>query len=269
MRSFKRRRAHPRGRRIGRATLRGAGALGIALLAGALAACGASSTTHHAATGASGSLVVAQVGAHAITKHELDRWTAIEAVLAYQTNPTSPVPKGVVPDPPGYAQCSAYLAATAPAEGQAKLTASELKRQCGEKQSLLQNHILDILITSYWLKDEAREQHVTLTSREVEAVLDHTFPSTEALHRYLAITGERPSDERLIIEKDLLDSKLLQLEERATNAKGPPSEPRHRQWLLRAATEFTDKWSARTTCRAGYVVSECRQYTAKRSLVLP
>ena len=49
--------------------------------------------------------VVAQVDRYTITRPELEHWTDVEAVLAYETEPKRVVPAGVVPDPPSYDKC--------------------------------------------------------------------------------------------------------------------------------------------------------------------
>src|SRR5438445_2979554 len=90
------------------------------------------------------SVVVARVGSHVITKATLDRWTAIEGVLAYQLNPTRPVPKGVVPDPPSYTACVAFLRAhpQASASASAHATAAQLRAACKARYEVLQRHML-------------------------------------------------------------------------------------------------------------------------------
>jgi len=230
-------------------------------ISGGLATCGDSART--------GADIVARVDSHSITKATLDHWTAVEAVLAYETEPKRRVPTGVVPDPPTYAKCVAYLEkTTSPASGQPMLTPSRLKRQCQERRRSLQRHVLDILIIYYWLRGDADEQGVKVTNAEAKQTLGRIFPNTAAYRRYLSLTGERANDERLIIEKDLLDTKLLELAEARTGTR-PTSVREHEQALLKAATAFTNKWQARTSCSPGYVVAECKQYKGRPSLVAP
>jgi hypothetical protein len=233
---------------------------GLLVLAFGLSACG----------GATRQIVVARVGSDAITLSNLERWTAIEAALAYAVEPTGPTPSGVVPDPPEYVKCIAYLrTVTKPEPGQPKLTTKQLKRLCAEKHERLRRHILDILLIHDWLKGEAAERGVKLTNPEIETVLHRVAPTPAALHRYLSINGERLADERLIIERDLFDTKLQQIMEARMKHEGLKSERQRDRALVKVATAFTDKWAARTYCRAGYVVSECRQYRGARSLILP
>jgi hypothetical protein len=246
-------------------SLRGTGPVGalcvLVAIGLGLSACGDPPST--------GDVVVAHVDRHSIAKATLDHWTDVEAVLAYETEPKHPVPSGVVPDPPTYSRCISYLdRTTSPEPGQAVPTRAQLKRRCEERRRSLQRHVLDILLVYHWLRGEAAERRVKVTSAEVRQTLDRIFPNAGAYRRYLSITGERAADERLIIEKDLLDTRLLQLAE-AKTGKRPKSVHEHEQTLVRAATAFTNKWKARTSCSAGYVVTECRQYKGRLSLVAP
>jgi hypothetical protein len=222
----------------------------------ALAGCGDPTSTRDPA--------VARIDGRQITLAELDHWTNIEAVLAYETDPKKPVPAGVIPDPPSYAKCIEY-SKTAAGLGQepGQKTKAQLKQQCEARREQLLRHVLDILITASWLRGEAVEQGVKVTPEEIEQVRHRIFPTEAPYRKYLALTGETPADERLIIEKDLLDTKLLE------RAKSETTASQHSQMLIEAATAFTNKWKARTSCSAGYVVSECKQYKGPRSLVAP
>jgi hypothetical protein len=241
-----------------RGSLRGICFLGCALAAFLLVACGDPKPAEH---------VVARIDGHAITLPELGHWTEIEAVLAYETVPKKPVPAGVIPDPPSYAKCIAYLR-TVEVLGQSptRRTPTQLKHQCEARREQLLRHVLDILITYYWLRGEAAERGLKVSPAEIEQVRTRIFPNEALYRRYLTLTGEAPADERLIIEKDLLDTKLLRL----TEAKSRPTTTHQReQMLIRAATSFTSKWKARTSCSASYVVAECKQYKGPPSLVAP
>lgn len=216
------------------------------------------------ACGSSGSdAVVVRVGDKTITKAALERWSAIEAVLSYQLNPTKPVPKGIVPDPPDYANCIAYLASIAPKPtgSQQKPTAAQLKGQCRQRQLLLQNHVLDILITNYWLDGEGAAKGLAVSDAEVKQALDRQFPTPTALQRFLTITGERASDERALLRSALMATKLQQ----AAAARKGLTAAQQQQAVASFTEAFTKRWSARTNCEPGYVVEECRQYKGPKS----
>jgi hypothetical protein len=214
-----------------------------------------------------GDSIVARVEDNSITKATLDHWTDVEAVLAHEAEPKKPVPRGVIPDPPSYVKCIAY-SKTAPSLERERLPQSraQLKRQCEARRRTLQRHVLDILITHYWLLGEGGENGVKVTAAEIGGVKAQIFPTAASFHRYLTLTGEHPADERLIIEKDLLNTKLLRLAEAKSK---PKSAHEHEHAVIEAATAFTNKWKARTSCSPGYVVTECKQYKGQLSLIAP
>ena len=114
-----------------------------------------------------GDLVV-RVGRARLTKAALERWTAVEAVLTYGYKPKRPVPKGVVPDPPAYAACAAYLARLSRREGEHPApTRARLKGRCAQQHTSVQRHILDLLIVDYWVREEAAARGVEITAPEL------------------------------------------------------------------------------------------------------
>ena len=203
-------------------------------------------------------LTVVSVDGHSITKATLDHWTAIEAVLAYQLNPSAPVPRGVVPDPPAYVKCIAYLLTTPPTllKTNSSETVAQLRGQCAERRTQLQRHVLDILITNYWLRGEADARGVAVAEGELREAIDRQFPSEEAFRRFLRLTGETASDDMFVVKGDLLTNKLRQL---VTSAQGLTSEQQQLAYA-RFNDAFAKRWRAQTTCRQGYVVAECREY---------
>ena len=206
---------------------------------------------------------VVRIGRHSITKATLDHWTAVEVVLTYQY---PAAPKGLVPDPPDYAGCIAYSAVTAQAKhARPKPTKTQLKAACKQRYDAVRNHMLDILITNYWVSDEAASKGLKVTAKEVQQALNRQFPTQAKLHKFLSITGERSSDQRSIIEHKLLLEKLQWSVSPLRGHVGPESEQmvnRVDLSIAKLSEEMKRKWTPRTNCRAGYVVSECRQYRA-------
>jgi hypothetical protein len=218
-----------------------------------------------AACGGGSDAVVARVGGHSITTGALDRWAAIEAVLSYEVNPTQPAPKGVVPDPPSYANCIAYLRATpttliAPTQ---KPTTPQLKTRCKQKQETLRRHMLDILITNFWLEGEGAAKGLAVSEAEINQALGGQFPTQAAFRNFLKITGEKASDERALLRANLMATKL----QRAVATRKGLTAAQRQQALARFTSEFTAKWSALTSCKPGYVVQECKQYKGPKAAV--
>jgi hypothetical protein len=217
-------------------------------------------------SGASGDAVV-QVGESSISKATVDHWTRIEGALTYRTTPKQPVPNGVVPDPPSYTVCIAYLEATArPAKGQPKPTVAQLRSQCQQKDGVLRKKALGILILFDWLNEELADRGGKVTDKEVQQQLSifkhQEFPTEADFYKYLASTGMSVSDMLLLMKNGVLGTKLQQ----KVVAKGLTAQQQG-QAFAKFATEFKKKWTAKTSCRPGYVVPGCKQYKGSESLL--
>ncbi len=211
---------------------------------------------------ASSPVVVRIGGSYSLTKAALDRWTAIEAVVVYEAYPRRRVPKGVIPDPPRYTSCIAFLRATAakPPAGQPAPSTSQLRSQCREKRSVLQRQMLEILITSHWFTVEAASKGIRVTYAEAKRVMDEKFHTRRALAKFLALTGERETDEEFLLKRTMLSNRIMKALE-----KPGSSGAEQQQALATFAQALVRKWTARTDCRAGYVVSQCRQFPAAKA----
>lgn len=250
-------------------------ALAVALVAsGALGACSGASEPHDRASSAGAGAgvaartepdigtAVARVGRYSLTPSAVAHWTRVEAALAYRYDPTSPVPRGVVPDPPSYAACAAYLAARQRASGR-RPTRGALRRECAALEQALRHHVLEILLTDYWVAEEARILGIRASAAEVQRALAATFASTAELERFLRYTGARLADERFLIESQLLLARL-QARVRPVRLGGGRETAQMASEIDaadgRLARAMKRKWVPQTDCRAGYVVVECRQH---------
>jgi hypothetical protein len=233
---------------------------GAVFAVGAVAACGQTASSSDRLSGAE----VVRVGRHSITKATLEHWTAVEGVLTYQYPLGRSAPKGLAPDPPDYAGCIAYSATNAKTKhARPTPTTAQLKARCKQEYEAVQRHMLDILITNYWVSEEAATKGLKVTAKEVQRALDRQFQTRAKFRKFLAITGERPADQWSIIEHKLLLEKLQWSVSPLRGHVGPESEQMANQVDLSIAKlgdDMKKKWTPQTNCRAGYVVSECRQY---------
>lgn len=228
----------------------------IALAVVCTAACGNTTAADDA---------VVEVGEMAITKAAVDHWTRVEGVLTYQVIPRRPVPRGVVPDPPDYTACTAYLEARVRASGTSerrpKLARSQLRSQCQQKYQALQRKMLEFLITYEWLKGELADLGVKVrdgeVTREFERFKHREFHSAGDFENYLKYSGMSVADVLLLMKDTVLSDRLLQ---RATPTKSGLTAQQRQHAVSRFNREVTRKWTAKTSCHAGYVVPECKQY---------
>jgi hypothetical protein len=207
--------------------------------------------------GIAGDAVVA-VNGTPITKATFDHWMHIAA------SPSSADTGGktVVPEPPDYATCIANLAASASKLEKGKKTpdSSELKSRCEQRYKALESSVLDYLISADWVIDEGTSLGIKLSDAEVkhEFVKETAaaFPQATKFRAYLRSSGESVSDVLLSVKLRLLGQRI---EQKLIDRK----PAKQRQAAFDAfVSRFRKKWKAKTECRPGYIVEDCRQYKA-------
>jgi hypothetical protein len=213
--------------------------------------------------------LAALVGHHTITRAKVDHWIAVEAILSHEYDGDRPVPQGLVPDPPGYRKCVAFLTVHAGARRAAGTSKASLKRSCAQERARLRQQAMRLLIMHYWLSEEAARQSVLAPPEETRAVTMHTYPG-ESRHGFLASAGVRATDERLVVEDHLLLEGLqrrlpvFDVLRRSTTPESPQKVEEVELEEQRLNEEIARRWTPRTHCRAGYVVAECGEYVTRR-----
>jgi hypothetical protein len=212
--------------------------------------------------------VVVRVGHHSITRRMLEHWIGVQALVKYQPRPTRPVPRGLIPTPPDYRACIAYLApgATATSTRPAPSTA-QLRTQCEQEYASLLKQTQGKLILNFWVREEAARAGAAMTARETDRALHFQFPSEDELHRYLAFTRLRLSDERFLLEEDLQPDKwhraVLPVYARLRHSKPPESEQMVGEVdaeLGALSVRLSKRWIPKTHCSPGYVLAMCSEY---------
>jgi hypothetical protein len=223
------------------------GAIFIATVA--LAGCG----------GASSPVVVKIGDERSITKAALDHWTVIEALVTYELPLRKRAPKGAVPDPPSYTNCIAYLRKLDAGRLAGVPSAAQLKSECRRQRITLRNQMLEILITSDWLTQEAASKGVKVSDAEVKRAL-HKKLTTAALQKYLTFGGLSEAEEVFLLKRTMLGNTLREAVERPEHSRA-----QRQQAFIAFYQGLQRKWTAQTTCRPGYVVSQCREYRAGKT----
>ncbi len=237
------------------------------VLPAGLSACGGSSSNDHR--------VVAQVtGVAAISRATLAHWMPVEARIIYAERPIGPSPPGVVPDPPEFSGCIAFLRAylksklAAPAtSGSSAGSTAELKRLCQHYYGELKAITLNTLIGWYWTIGQGKELGLAATEEQVKERLQTVnktlFRTTADFANYLRWTGESVADMLLRSRVQLFESKIH--EDAIVQAKRLSriaNVKRRQQALEKLSQELSpaSRWVGRTTCRSGFVVSSCKEY---------
>lgn len=232
----------------GSRTARAIGIAGVLAAAALIAGCGAGTSAN----------TVASVGANTITKAMLDHWVSVVAVRQYESIPGGPVPGWVRPDPPTYAACIDHLEASAGGSRRPAVLAG-YKAGCERQYRELRRLVLDSLITGEWLIGEGERRGMRVSDgeerRRLAEVERNAFGGEAKFQRYLALTGETVADQLFRARIKLFTFKI----EHQVMASGHSTREGELAFA-RFINAFPRQWAARTSCRQGYVVPNCKQY---------
>jgi SurA N-terminal domain len=132
----------------------------------------------------------------------------------------------------------------------------------GARYQAAKAEVLGFLISADWLIGESSSLGVKLSDEEVKRELIKEkvaeFPEPAKFRAYLKSSGETVSDVLLNLKVHLLGQKL---EQRALKGKSQTAKEKAFETFVKA---FRKKWTAKTECRAGYVVEDCKQYKAPK-----
>ena len=152
---------------------------------------------------------VAKVGDTVITKQQFDRWFENAAKSQAQ----QPGGSAVVPDPPSYAKCIAGLKSQAP-QGTPAQKDSALKKQCKTSYDQIKQQVMQFLIQSEWVQQEADEQGVAVKDAEVRRLFEdqkkQAFPKEKDYEKFLQTSGATEQDIIFRVKLDALQGKLAE-----------------------------------------------------------
>jgi hypothetical protein len=200
--------------------------------------------------------VVAHVGGTAIRRAQVSHWmTAMAGHFYFNLSHGHLLPDGLASDPPAYARCVSSLeatAATAPKKV-AGVTGVVMLRKCRQLYRALKAQATEQLVRALWLGAVAGEEGLKVSDPEVLAAYQRynreSYADPAEARQHLTSTRRSAADELVVIRESLLSDKLQQ----KVRAGGPNAQARFIQTQKR--------WIAKTTCRAGYVVQFCSQFT--------
>jgi hypothetical protein len=226
----------------------------------ALASCGGSSghaTSSNSSTSAATATTttVVRVGATPISQATYNHWIAIGAATVEMPKPTGPLPKPVAYEPPQFTACVAHLLQAAPKS----TTTAELTAKCKKTYEGIQNRILNFLITGYWVRGEAAQQHASVTEAEVRKKFEEEerahYPTAASFRRLQEASRQTVPDLMFAVETQMLSAKLLEKFTK-TQRKGKAEQAA----IAAFNKSISSTWTSRTSCQSGYVVPDCKQY---------
>lgn len=198
--------------------------------------------------------VAVEVGSYTVSRAAVAHWTPIEAILSQELQPKGPIPRGMVPDPPGYGDCVVYqrkIAANAAGPGAPAASPAQLKRECRKRYEGEREHILNFLIVYGWLREEAAAHGLKISDAEVNQRYEERTKAEftdVGFRQFLSRTGLTKADELLRFKDDMLLSAITE-----KVFKRQPDQQK-------AYVEFLLHWSKKTSCAPGYVTPDCKEY---------
>jgi foldase protein PrsA len=154
---------------------------------------------------------VASVGGTPIKKTEFNHWLS---VAARQSVPPGSSATPPVPDPPSYKNCVAALQKQPTPKGQKPPSVAALKAQCQQQYEGLKQQVMQFLIQSQWLLQEADSRHLTAKPAAVQKQLDdqikQSFPKRADFNKFLQTTGMTMQDLLFRVKVDVLTQQVRQ-----------------------------------------------------------
>jgi foldase protein PrsA len=149
---------------------------------------------------------VAKVGDSTITKAEFNKW--LRTAGSGQGAGAAP------PDPPNFTRCVAARGKQPVPKGTRKPAAGDLRKQCKQEYDQLKSQVMQFLVQSEWIQQEAEEQDVKVSGAEVQRSFEdrkkQEFPNVKAYNRFLKTSGMNEKDILFRVKLDILQQKLTQ-----------------------------------------------------------
>jgi foldase protein PrsA len=151
---------------------------------------------------------VAKVNDKVISQSDFDKWLKTAASGQAQTG------QSAVPDPPDFTACVAAKQQTPVAKGQQQPSAASLKKQCQQEYDTLKREVMQFLIQSAWVQQEAEKQGIKVSDAEVKSSFADqkkaSFPTDKAYQAFLKTSGMNEEDILFRVKLDQLQQKLTQ-----------------------------------------------------------
>ncbi|MGH2904968.1 MAG: hypothetical protein ACRDK7_15500 [Solirubrobacteraceae bacterium] len=181
---------------------------------------------------------------------------AIGAATVEMPKPDGPLPKPAAYDPPDFTACVAHLQTR-----ERTATVEDLKAKCERTYDGIQSRILNFLITGYWLRGEAAEQHVSVTGAEVHKKFaeekGEQYPTPSSFRRLQEASRQTVPDLEFAVKTQMLSGRLLE-----AFTKRHSHEKSERATIAAFNRSIRSTWAPKTYCQPGYVVPDCKQYKA-------
>jgi hypothetical protein len=211
---------------------------------------------------------VATVGNLRITQQALSHWMSVVVGVDYFEHVGKKAPIGLASDPPAYGRCAMAVETIVPKlpSGQ-RLDHKQLVARCRQLHEAILQEAMTQLILFDASEGEASALGIKVTSSDVTRMLARvkaeSFREKSQFQEHLVDNDMTISDERMMLKQDLINAKMI--------ARFRSAHPGG-HWQLaygKFLEAYVKQWTQRTTCKAGYVVPQCKQYIPSKAKNLP
>src|SRR3954468_21300618 len=165
---------------------------------------------------------VAKIGDTVITKDQFNHWMEAAA-----HGSAAPGQAATVPDPPNFTKCVANQAKQPVPKGAKKPTAAQLKTQCKQQYDALKQQVMQFLVSSEWIQQEADKQGVKVSDKEVQKQFQdqkkQSFQKDEDYKKFLANSGMTEADLLFRVKLDVISNavrtKVIKGKDKVTDAQ--------------------------------------------------
>ncbi|HEU0019958.1 MAG TPA: SurA N-terminal domain-containing protein [Thermoleophilaceae bacterium] len=225
---------------------------------------------------------VGQVGAVAISLTEFEHWFAAATHSQFQQSMEFVAP--------GYERCTAAKRKLRAANGWRRLGGRELRARCARDHRMVRRQVMQFLVQSQWVEQEAAAVGVVVSERRVRQVFESqkrtAFPNERGYQRFLRESGASEADILYRIRLDTLQNRLTRHvtshaepvtaedvaryradhPDRYKNLSDGKANRKVRRQLQSASEQMTlglfiegfrKRYRALTWCADGYAIAEC------------
>jgi hypothetical protein len=197
------------------------------------------------------------------SKPMLDHWMRAVVANDFRTSIGTKAPRGLVSEPADYAECAEAAKKVVPRTytGKLKLTDAEISRKCHELYRAIKAQAMGYVLSVQWVILQARQQGLHLSAAELHREFlrfrKEAFGSPARYLKYLHERGMVLSDTLYQLRRNVFVTWLLpKFKERVKRAGGGLKT------YARLAFARYHGLIAKTSCKAGYVMEDCKEYRA-------
>ncbi len=216
-----------------------------------------------AGCGGSDSLTHIQGSSATITKPMLDHWMRAEVATDFRATIGTKAPAGLASEPANYSECAEAAKKVIPGTfaGKLKLTDAAISQKCHELYRAVRDQAMSYLLSAEWTMLEGKELGVPLSNAELHKEFvryrNQGYKTEAAFQQYMKERRLALSDVLYEVKRNILVTRILpKFQIRVKRAGGGE------RVYAKLALERYHGLIAKTSCKSGYVMEDCKEYRA-------